>query len=303
MSEQLAAVNQLADLLGNASAPVTPEIVQGAADGISEVLRASSELYPNPDPDSAVEAGKQVRNSIGMVVSALRRMTGGEAGTVSVTSPELNITVQSNASGQLSYGTGGAGNTTIRLPGNLSEAGVPVAVVMWTCLKDVHGGALNASSSRVGPTVSFSLYVNESEVTTFEEPLLLALPVSSSDEAARNCVGQPSERDAFERMRSGAGQCEASLQCKFWDTEAQAWSGEGCETVALNGTDNSVGCLCTHLTDFISIKVPGLSFSAPSPLRPVLPLPPRLNYPQTRTLPLRLIFNPNLLPPSSPTPA
>jgi len=246
-------------LLGNGSANASLDMIQAAANGISNVLQIASQAYAQADPVSAVEAGRVMRDNIDVVVGALLSFSGRVASSARVISPELNITVQSNVSGQLTYDTSGAGNASILLPASLSrqsEESGPVTVVMWTSLTDVHGGALNASDSRAGPVVSFSVFSNGSKVTSFEEPLLIALPVLSAGDTDRNCVGQPSGRDVFGQMRTGASPCEASLQCKFWDEMAQEWREEGCETVALNGTDGAVGCRCTHLTDFISIKVP-----------------------------------------------
>ena len=45
------------------------------------------------------------------------------------------------------------------------------------------------------------------------------------------------------------------LQCRYFDEDAEEWSTEGCVTAALDGSDN-VGCQCTHLSDFIAVKVP-----------------------------------------------
>jgi len=56
--------------------------------------------------------------------------------------------------------------------------------------------SLQESDAYAGPTVSFSLFVNNTEQKNFSEPLLLALPVSSADvTGAENCVGQPSVRE------------------------------------------------------------------------------------------------------------
>ena len=45
------------------------------------------------------------------------------------------------------------------------------------------------------------------------------------------------------------------LQCRFFDEALDAWSTEGCETVELSDR-SGVGCSCSHLSDFIAVKVP-----------------------------------------------
>ena len=87
----------------------------------------------------------------------------------------------------------------------------------------------------------------------------------------------------------------SSLECRYWDEEQLAWSTEGCATVLYNGTDGAggggaasggfVGCECTHLSDFVAVKVrakpnpgPGLALTLASwQLRSAEPaLPSRL---------------------------
>jgi hypothetical protein len=51
--------------------------------------------------------------------------------------------------------------------------------------------------------------------------------------------------------------CELEAACHYWDTEAQAYLTDGCETVAppLGEDPSLLYCACTHLTDFAGIKV------------------------------------------------
>ena len=43
-------------------------------------------------------------------------------------------------------------------------------------------------------------------------------------------------------------------RCEYFDTVAQQYSTEGCETVQL--VDGGLACQCTHLSEFLSLKVP-----------------------------------------------
>ena len=43
-------------------------------------------------------------------------------------------------------------------------------------------------------------------------------------------------------------------RCEYFDTMAQQYSTEGCETVQL--VDGGLACQCTHLSEFLSLKVP-----------------------------------------------
>jgi hypothetical protein len=270
-------VQETSAMWSNGSANATLTDIQNITSILSDILMLAAEEYPQPEQPSAAEAGEEIRGVISQMVAALRGQLDPNANFVRVSSTAINMTAQATATRQLTYDTSGAGNATILLPENVA---LPVTVAMWTCSQDVHGGALNASDSLASPSVSFSIFGSDGELTSFEgEQLLIALPVAAGGDAERSCVGQPSERDVFEKMRSGASLCQTALQCKFWDTQAKEWSEEGCETVALNGTTDSVGCRCTHLTDFISIKVPVLCPcpSTPSPLPSLHPTP--LSFP------------------------
>ena len=67
----------------------------------------------------------------------------------------------------------------------------------------------------------------------------------------------------------------SSLECRYWDEEQLAWSTEGCATVLYNGTDGAgggaaasggfVGCECTHLSDFVAVKVRANPNPGPGP--------------------------------------
>jgi len=259
MAEAITRIEGLSLLSGNNSANVTVEVIEAVTRGISDVMQLAATTFPAPASSSAVEAGDAVRSAINAVVGALLKKSATSPVPTQITSPALNISVKKAESATMSFASSGAADTSIQLPAGLASGlagGVPITVAMWTTPLSVHGGALNASDTFSGPTVSFSLFVNGSSVTQFTEPLLMALPVATQDETATNCIGQPTARDLLESMKDGASRCEATLECKYWDIDTLRWSSDGCRTVKLNTTAGAVGCECNHLTDFISIKVP-----------------------------------------------
>ena len=95
------------------------------------------------------------------------------------------------------------------------------------------------------------------------KPFELTVPLEDGDELERSCVGQPSEASLLERMLAGRPACASTLECRYWDEEQQRWSTDGCATHVYNGTGGTggggggafVGCACSHLSDFVAVKV------------------------------------------------
>ena len=118
-----------------------------------------------------------------------------------------------------------------------------------------------ANSSQAGSSVSFSLYQNGSklEVAGLASPAAqVSLPVADESKLVTSCVGQPNEFELFERMAGGTPRCEATLECRYWDASAGAWSTDGCATTRYNasGGGGAIGCACSHLSDFVAIELP-----------------------------------------------
>ena len=92
------------------------------------------------------------------------------------------------------------------------------------------------------------------------KPFELTVPLEDGSELERSCVGQPSETSLLERMLAGKPACASTLECRYWDEAAGRWSTDGCATRVYNGTDGGgagfVGCACSHLSDFVAVKVP-----------------------------------------------
>jgi hypothetical protein len=191
---------------------VSMEILGSVTNGLSSLLDASSKLPPG-NKSNAVANGEAVRDTIDLVLGSLETKATG-TGVLEVVSPLLNISMAKPDRPTLSFGSSGGASSAVQLPGDLADQllnGVPMTVGSWTTNNDVHGG--DASTS--GPTTSFSLYVNGTKLTTLGGPVLLALPVADQEDLARNCVGQPSARDLFEAMRSGASRCQDALECRY----------------------------------------------------------------------------------------
>ena len=96
------------------------------------------------------------------------------------------------------------------------------------------------------------------------KPFELTVPLEDGNELERSCVGQPSETSLLERMLAGKPACASTLECRYWDETRQQWSTDGCATHVYNGTSGTggggvgafVGCACSHLSDFVAVKVP-----------------------------------------------
>ncbi|KOO28442.1 calmodulin-like protein 5 [Chrysochromulina tobinii] len=78
------------------------------------------------------------------------------------------------------------------------------------------------------------------------DPLAYQSPAAGAGQAP--CVGVPNPFSAAARA------CGTTVECKFWNETSRSWSTDGCATIM--GADGSVGCSCTHLTEFIAIEFP-----------------------------------------------
>ena len=146
----------------------------------------------------------------------------------------------------------------------------PVEAVLFSSTMDLHGTGSQEDSARAGAAVSFLLLQDgvELEVSGLAQPVQLTLPVRDGAELQRSCVGQPDEATLLERMMGGAPACESTLECRYWDEEEHFWSTEGCRTVVyaenegggLAGSGGQPSCECTHLSDFVAVKVPTNAF-------------------------------------------
>eukprot|EP00966_Prymnesium_polylepis_P122614 2834786-Prymnesium_polylepis.1 len=57
-----------------------------------------------------------------------------------------------------------------------------------------------------------------------------------------------------QRMYGGGNLCSKALECRYFDETLRQWSTQGCNTIELEG--GGLGCDCSHLSDFIAVKVP-----------------------------------------------
>jgi Ca2+-binding EF-hand superfamily protein len=109
----------------------------------------------------------------------------------------------------------------------------------------------NATSS-AGPTVSFKISQRGAELSVKDAPSPINISLAYQSPAAgagqAPCVGVPNPFSAAARA------CGTTVQCKFWNETSRIWSTDGCATIM--GADGSVGCSCTHLTEFIAIEFP-----------------------------------------------
>jgi len=109
----------------------------------------------------------------------------------------------------------------------------------------------NATSS-AGPTVSIKISQRGAELSVKDAPSPINISLAYQSPAAgagqAPCVGVPNPFSAAARA------CGTTVECKFWNETSRSWSTDGCATIM--GADGSVGCSCTHLTEFIAIEFP-----------------------------------------------
>ncbi|KAJ1636386.1 hypothetical protein T492DRAFT_959521 [Pavlovales sp. CCMP2436] len=133
-----------------------------------------------------------------------------------------------------------------------------VDMLMYAFARDVHsdgpavaaGGRPSDGSLQTGVlsvTLASASGSTVLAISGLTVPILLAIPLAAAATAADpNCTSPyygPS--------------CNFTTACHFWDTAAQAYLTDGCETVAtpIGGDPSLLFCACTHLTDFAGIEV------------------------------------------------
>ena len=243
---------------------------QAVTSGLSSLfgLMAASDGSP-----SSASAGEQISAAVEQMAraataAALATATvpsSGIAVPVVLSSDNLNMTINVRSPSALAAepiscdsGTGVA--AAVAVPADLIggipglDPSVPVAAVLHTSRVNLHGGlgdGGNATSS-AGPTVSFKISQGGAELSVKDAPSPINISLAYQSPAAgagqAPCVGVPDPFSAAARA------CGTTVQCKFWNETSRSWSTDGCATIM--GADGSVGCSCTHLTEFIAIEFP-----------------------------------------------
>ena len=243
---------------------------QAVTSGLSSLfgLMAASDGSP-----SSASAGEQISAAVEQMAraataAALATATvpsSGIAVPVVLSSDNLNMTINVRSPSALAAepiscdsGTGVA--AAVAVPADLIggipglDPSVPVAAVLHTSRVNLHGGlgdGGNATSS-AGPTVSFKISQGGAELSVKDAPSPINISLAYQSPAAgagqAPCVGVPDPFSAAARA------CGTTVQCKFWNETSRIWSTDGCATIM--GADGSVGCSCTHLTEFIAIEFP-----------------------------------------------
>ena len=115
---------------------------------------------------------------------------------------------------------------------------------------DLDGNVSNGMAA--GPTVSFKLIQQGIQlvVKDLAMPINISLAYQSPTTVTGRlpCVGAP------DPSSDAARACATSVECHFWNETNSSWSTDGCTTTM--GADGSVGCSCTHLTEFIAFEFP-----------------------------------------------
>ncbi|KOO30116.1 calmodulin-like 5 [Chrysochromulina tobinii] len=264
-----AAASELAAVLATVQ-QLDTVAAQAVTSGLSSLfgLMAASDGSP-----SSASAGEQISAAVEQMAraataAALASATvpsSGIAEPVVLSSANLNMTINVRSPSALAAqpiscdsGTGVA--AAVAVPADLIggipglDPSVPVAAVLHTSRVNLHGGlgdGGNATSS-AGPTVSFKISQGGAELSVKDAPSPINISLAYQSPAAgagqAPCVGVPDPFSAAARA------CGTTVQCKFWNETSRIWSTDGCATIM--GADGSVGCSCTHLTEFIAIEFP-----------------------------------------------
>ena len=142
----------------------------------------------------------------------------------------------------------------------------PVEAIMFTSGQDFAGAGSTSNLKISGIAVSFSLMQQGVVVPVngLADPVQLTAPVKNERDLLTKCTSQPDARSQIQKLSAGGTACRETLECRYWDEEALAWSTYGCVTKVYNGTSANggsyTGCSCSHLSEFVSVTVPTDAF-------------------------------------------
>ena len=222
--------------------------------------------------DSGAGTGDVVTTAVTGIANAVLMqasssdVTQNETRTVTVSSPNLNITAESKPAAEIatkpSVCETASAPAEVQLPSAILSvaAGVntsqPVNIIFFSSAVNFHPLTFSDNSSDVnlsGPLVSYSLHQNgvQLDVKGATDPINITLPLLAGrpNGTGQACVGD---------VTSVSSECTSVISCRFWNTNLQEWSSEGCRTVI--PTEGSVAgtvlCQCDHLTEFVAFEFP-----------------------------------------------
>ncbi|KOO22186.1 hypothetical protein Ctob_008252 [Chrysochromulina tobinii] len=255
--------------------------LMSASDGSPSSASASEQI------SAAVEQMARAATAAALATTAVP--SSGIAEPVVLSSPNLNMTINVRSASALAAepiscdsGTGVAAAVSVPtdlinvIPG--LDQSVPVAAVLHTSRVNLHGGLGGSGAAErrrqrrrrrltsesmspghpagngtaAGPTISIKISQQGTELVVKDAatPIIISLAYQSPAAAAGRlpCVGRP------DSLSDAARACATTVECRFWNETEDSWSTNGCATTM--GADGSVGCSCTHLTEFIAFEFP-----------------------------------------------
>ena len=90
------------------------------------------------------------------------------------------------------------------------------------------------------------------EIKDVDPPIQLKLDTNEPIDKSTTCVGKPDGKKLFEGANDGASPCGDVQQCRSFNPETQQY--DDVDTVEF--ADGSMGCESSHLSEFMSLKVP-----------------------------------------------
>ena len=284
------AANELSQVLSTVEA-LDPAIAESAASAISALIdvhsssqgSASSGGAANNLAAAVTQLARAATPAVNSVGNASTNVTL-QSSNVTLTSANLNMTIEIRPPWEIAAQPVECDSTTPDLPVTAHlpatvlsgidgvDPSLPVVAVLYTVATNLHSAPTedagspqrrlsetNPSDERLSnfttstsPTVSFSLRQPGSADLAIRNvhPLInISLPfrVSSFNADRPPCVGAPADAET-------AAQCDTTVECRFWNDTLGNWSTDGCTTVL--EADGSVGCSCSHLTEFIAFEFP-----------------------------------------------
>ena len=243
---------------------------------------------------AAVEQMARAATAAALATTAVP--SSGIAEPVVLSSDNLNMTINVRSASALAAepvscdsatGVAAAVSVPTDLIGSIPglDPSIPVAAILHTSRVNLHGGLGGSSATErrrltsesmssglpnmdmssglpagngtapgtaAGPIISIKISQQGMELVVKDAatPINISLAYQSPAAAAGRppCVGRP------DPLSDAARACATTVECRFWNETEDTWSTNGCSTTM--GADGSVGCSCTHLTEFIAFEFP-----------------------------------------------
>ena len=270
----LEAVNELLVNVLDADTPVTEESASHVVNALSVMMEATASIEGERSAPAKAVATALVAG-VEKVGTALIDAKEVGAPPTEIVQPSLQMSVAKKEAAEVA-------SEPFKVPGKTAQVVLPdtilngqdgrrrlaadegVGTMLWSAAaNNPHGVDLGEGAAQSSPTLAFSLQsastdssgrrrLAEMNITDVDPPIQLKLDTNEPIDKSTTCVGKPDGKKLFEGANDGASPCGDVQQCRSFNPKTEQY--DDVDTVEF--ADGSMGCESSHLSEFMSLKVP-----------------------------------------------